>query len=94
MIEVQSVGGFSATVALVAASPSPSLTLTLSLAPTAVDPPGQATLTLTDTHPGPTLLPGLWYTVPITASGGGCTQTTSVGLLVGGARIYLPLILK
>jgi hypothetical protein len=91
-VEVQSVGGFSATVALVAASPSPSLTL--SLAPTAVDPPGQATLTLTDTHPGPTLLPGLWYTVPITASGGGCTQTTNVGLLVGGARIYLPLILK
>jgi len=86
------VGGFSATVALVAASPSPSLTL--SLAPTAVDPPEQATLTLTDTHPGPTLLPGLWYTVPITASGGDCTQTTSVGLLVGGARIYLPLILK
>jgi len=91
-IEVQSVGGFSATVALVAASPSPSLTL--SLAPTAVDPPGQAMLTLTDTHPGPTLLPGLWYTVPITATGGGSTQTTSVGLLVGGARIYLPLILK
>ena len=91
-IGVQTIGGFTHTVTLVAASPSPSLTL--SLAPTALDSAGQGTLTLTDTHPGPTLLPGLWYTIPITGTGDGVTQTTSVNLLVGGARVYLPVILR
>jgi hypothetical protein len=89
-IGVQPIGGFTATVTLTASSPSPSLTL--SLTPTSVTPPAQATLALTDTHTG-TLLPGLWYTIPITATGG-VTQTTSVGLLVGGARVYLPLIVR
>ena len=91
-IGVQPVGGFTTTVTLIAASPSPSLTL--SLAPAAVTPSGQATLTITDTHTGSTLLPGLWYTVPITGTGGGFTQMTSVSLLVGGARFYLPVALK
>jgi len=40
------------------------------------------------------LLPGVWYTVPITGTGGGLTSTTDVNLLVGGARVYLPLIVK
>lgn len=91
-LEVAPVGGFTQTIGLIAASPSPSLTL--SLAPAALEPPGQATLTLTDTHPGLPLLPGLWYTVPITAAGGGVTHTLNVELLVGGVRAYLPLILK
>ncbi len=90
-LSIRSLGGFAELVSLVAASPSPSLTL--SLAPNALTPPGQATLTVTDTHPGP-LPSGLWYTLPITASGGGFTQTTSVDLLVGGAQIYLPLVIK
>jgi hypothetical protein len=90
-IEVQPSGGFTATVNLVAASPSPSLTL--DLFPAAVVPPGQAALTITDTHTK-TLVPGLWYTVPITATAGDITQTTSVGLFVKGVRIYLPIVLR
>ena len=90
-LTVRQIGGSAATVSLVASSPSPSLTL--QLVPTEVIPPGQATLTVTDSHPGPTLLPGLWHNIPITATNG-MTQTTSVGLLVGGARVYLPLVLK
>jgi hypothetical protein len=90
-IGVQPLGGFTATVTLTAASPSPSLTL--SLTPTSVTPPAQATLALTDTHTG-TLLPGLWYTIPITGTGGTVTQTTSACLLVGGMRVYLPVILR
>ncbi len=89
-LSVQPIGGFGATVNLVAASPSPSLTL--SLVPSVVTPPGQATLTITDTHVGTALLPGLWYTVLITATGGGFTQTSSVDLLVGGKRVYLPWV--
>lgn len=71
---------------------SPSLIL--GLAPSAIEPGGQATLVLTDTHTGPVLLPGLWYNIPITGTGGGSTQLVSVGLLVGGTRVYLPLIVK
>jgi hypothetical protein len=90
-LSVGSLGGFTETVSLLAPSPAPSLIL--DLAPDAITPPGQATLTVTDTHTG-TLPSGLWYTLPITASAGGLTQTASVGLLVGGVQIYLPLIIK
>jgi len=79
------------TVTLVAASPSPSLTLALSPAVIASDT--LATLTITDTHTGTTLLPGRWYTIPVTGTSG-ITQTTSVGLLVGGVRVYLPITLR
>jgi len=90
-IEVRPIGGSTATVSLLATSPSPSLTL--QLIPTAVIPLGQATLTVTDSHPSPMPLSGLWYNIPITATDG-ITQTISVDLLVGGMRLYLPLILK
>jgi hypothetical protein len=90
-LSIQPTGGFTATVALTATSPS--LDLALNLNPTAVDPPGQALLTVTDTHTGP-LLPGVWYTIPITVTGGGVTQTTDIQLLVGGSRAYLPIVLR
>jgi len=85
-------GSFSAAVTLATASPSPSLMVDLS--PATVTPPGSALLTLNDTHPAGPLLPGLWHHVPITATGGGLTQRATVRLLVGGTRIYLPVILK
>jgi hypothetical protein len=91
-LSVQPVGGFSATVTLVAASPSPSLTV--SLVPSSIVPPGQATLTVTDTHSVASPWPVVWYYVPITATSGGVTQTTSVDLLVGGTRVYLPSVLR
>jgi hypothetical protein len=80
------------TVTLTATSPSPGLIV-------AVDPlqmsAGQvATLTVTDTHTGLSLLPGLRHSIPITAAGGGFTRTTSVGLLVGGAHLYLPAVMR
>jgi hypothetical protein len=70
---------------------SPSAALKVSLSPTMAALPAQATLVLTDTHAGTTLLPGAWYIVPITATTGVYTQAASVRLLVGGARVYLPL---
>ncbi len=90
-LDVQAIGGFSQTVTLSAAAPSPSLTL--ELAPGSIVPSGQATLVITSTHAG-TLLPGLWYSVPITGAAGGVTSTISVRLLVGGARLYLPVVTK
>ena len=91
VISVEPGGGFTDTVYLDASSPSPDLDVDLT--PDSVTPPGQVTLTITDSHPGPTLLPGQWYNVPITATNG-VTQTTSVGLLVGGVRLYLPMVLR
>ena len=34
------------------------------------------------------------HTLPISATGSGVTQTTTVNLLVGGAQVYLPVIVK
>jgi hypothetical protein len=91
-VDVRSVGVFTHTVTLSAVNPPPDLKLTL--APTAISPPGRATLTVTDTHTGTALMPGLWYRIPITGTGGGLVKRTSAGLLVGGARFYLPLIVR
>ena len=85
-------GNFSAPVTLITASPSPSLTL--SLIPSVVTPTAQATLIVTDAHPAGPLIPGLVYNLPLTATGGGLTRTSTAILLVGGTRTYLPLILK
>jgi len=91
-LSVQPIGRFTAPTTLTAASPSPSLTL--GLVPTAVVPPAQAILTVTDAHTGPWLLPGLWYNIPITGTGGGVTNVTTAHLLVGGARLYLPVVMR
>jgi hypothetical protein len=80
------------TVTLTVASPSPSLTVTLGSASLASG--SIVTLTLTDRHTGTMLLPGLWYTVPITGVGGGFTQAASVRLLVGGVRVFLPVVYR
>ena len=77
------------TVRLALESPSPYLILALD--PTAITSGTTATLTVTDTHTGSVLVPGLWYTLPITGNGGGFIRTVSLDLLVGGRHTYLPL---
>jgi hypothetical protein len=52
------------------------------------------TLTVTDGHVEPEILPALAYTMPITATGSGLTGTTSVRLFVGGRWVYLPIVLR
>lgn len=76
-------------VALSFANPSPYLTLSLS--PAVITGAQVATLTVTDSHPG-LLMPGEWYILSITGVGSGFTNMVNLGLLVGGARIYLPVI--
>jgi hypothetical protein len=90
-LHVEAVGAFTASVALTH-SPAPP-NLIVSLSPVAVAPGSVATLTLTDTH-GSTLVPGLAYSVLITGSGTGATVTETVGLLVGGMRVYLPAVIR
>jgi len=48
---------------------------------------------VTDLHSGP-LLPGLWYSLPVTATSGSAAQKGDLQLLVGGVRGYLPLAIN
>ena len=66
----------------VGASPSSDLVVNLA-PPVTFSPPdgGQTTLTLSDAHDS-SFTSGMWYTVPLTATGGGITQTTGVKLLL------------
>ncbi len=62
------------------------------LTPTSLLPGDVATLILTDTHSAP-LLPGLNVQVVITGTSGTLKETAPVYLLVGGTRLYTPLVL-
>jgi hypothetical protein len=90
VIDLQPVGGFTGTVTLSASPPSPSQTLTL--VPENIELPGQATLTITDHHTS--LENGLWYNIPVSGVAGEVIQKINVGLLVGGERLYLPLVFR
>ncbi|CAG0926821.1 hypothetical protein TFLX_00218 [Thermoflexales bacterium] len=88
-VNVQPIGSFSATVTLTATRPSSSLVI--NLAPLSIVPPGAATLIVTSSAG---ILTPTWYAIPITATSTGITQTIGVNLLVGGERVYLPIIRK
>ena len=91
-VDVQAGSSFSGTITLMATNPYADLTMSLS--PTNFTGSGQATLTLTDTHPSGPLLPGLAYSIPLTATDGTVTRIAAAYLLVGGTRTYLPMALK
>ncbi len=82
--------GFTGNVTVTTSSPSPSLTLQLSASNFTL--PKAITLTVTDTHPiGAS---AIWYALPITATSASVTRHAAVGLLIGGTRVYLPVMLK
>jgi hypothetical protein len=68
--------------------PSPSLDITLSSPILTASTP----VTLTVTHDGTPETQG--YTLTITGTGGGFIRTAQIGLLVGGTRVYLPVLRK
>jgi hypothetical protein len=88
-LNVQPIGSFTATVVLTATHPSPDLIV--NLAPLSIAPPGAATLIVTSSA---SISTPTWFTIPITATCTGVTQTIGVNLLVGGERVYLPVIRK
>ena len=76
------------TVMLSVINPSPSLTVSLSSQVLTPATP----VTFTVTHDG---TPGTQvYTLSITGTSGGFTRTAQVALLVGGTRVYLPILRK
>ncbi|MGD9092049.1 MAG: choice-of-anchor Q domain-containing protein [Anaerolineales bacterium] len=88
-VQVQSSENNTETYTLSTFNPHPSLLLSLS--PTEITPSQFATLTITDTHPGQELFPGLWHTIPITATSSSIKLVGQARLLVGGRKIYLPI---
>lgn len=88
-VNVQPSGSFTATVSLTATNPSANLNI--HLAPLSIAPPGSATLIVTSSA---SISTPTWYTIPITATSTGITQTIGINLLVGGERVYLPVIRK
>jgi hypothetical protein len=77
----------------IGASPSPGLAVDVDSPGVFLPPGGQAVVTLTDLHTESPPGSAYWYTIPITATGGGITQTASIGLLVTDNRYYLPMVL-
>lgn len=71
---------------------TPPANVLVSLDPAGITPPGQATLVMTSTHVS--LPSGLFVTLPITGVAQGITKTTTARLLIGGAEVYLPTVLK
>jgi len=62
------------------------------LSPPSLTPPGSVSVTLTDQHAAGQLVPGASYQVTVTVAGGGNTRTRTLQLIVGGQRVYLPLL--
>jgi len=89
-LSTAALGYWSGPVTVTASSPSPSVTIGLS--GSIVNVPGSLTLIVTDTHPIGS--PAIWYSIPITATGSGVAHVVNAGLLVGGVRVYLPLVRK
>jgi hypothetical protein len=90
LIDVQFTSGFTETVSLSASQTSDDLIL--NLYPTQVIPPiGQATFTITDTHPISST-ESFVYSILINAIGGDISKDTRVYFLVNGFQISLPLV--
>jgi hypothetical protein len=69
--------------------------LTLDLSSTVLNPGQTVVLTVTDHHdPGTDLMPGLPCPITIGATHDGITQYTEVYVVIGGAGLYLPVILR
>jgi hypothetical protein len=83
-------GYWNGPVTVTVSSPSPSVMIGLS--GSIVPVPGSIALIVTDTHS--IVTPAIWYSIPITATGSGVTHVMQAGLLIGGERVYLPLVLK
>ena len=89
MIDLQPNGGFSDNVAISVVPTYPNLNI--SLVPENLLPPGQALLTITSIHTDPSPS-GAWYKIRVIGTAGELIEEISVTLLVGGTRMYLPVV--
>ncbi len=88
-IQVSALGGYAEMVTVTAVSPTPQLTLNIS--PESLTPPGAISLNASSSHVSP-LMPGVWYTIPVTLTGPAVSEAVGLSLLVGGSRLFLPVV--
>ncbi len=88
-IQVSALGGYAEMVTVTAISPAPQLTLNIS--PETLTPPGAISLNASSSHVSP-LMPGVWYTIPVTLTGPAVSEAVGLSLLVGGSRLFLPVV--
>ena len=72
---------------------SPSPYLSIDIAPTDIAGAEVALLTVTDNHSGALPL-GEWFQITVSGEGNGFRNTTELGLLVGGTRLFFPVVGK
>lgn len=89
-LEINAGAAFTDTVALAVSSPAAGISVMLS--DSNVSPPATVTLTVTDQRPSPPALPGSWYEMTLESTALGETRAHPVGLLIGGSRLYLPVV--
>ena len=93
-IRIERLNNFTATVSLqIGDSPSPDLDFSPPAPSTFILTGDQTTLTITDSH-NPSFSEMVSYTVPLTAAGGGITQTAAAYLLVNRKQVFLPVLTK
>lgn len=91
-LETKAYTGFTETVVLTASNVSSDLSFQWGA--TEIAPGSSTSLTVTHYGTETVMLPGLWRTIPMTATGGNITWKRSIRLLIGGSRIYLPVLVK
>ena len=90
-LELTGLGNFTAPITLSTTSPSPNLKLKFT--PAVLTPPNKTvTLSIEDSHPASSS--SLSYQVPLQATGEGFSGETQFKVVVGGTKLYLPLIFK
>ena len=88
-VQLNGLAGFTDSVDLNASPVPPDLQASLS--PTQLSPGESASLVLQDTHTGP-LMPGIQHTIVVSGTNQEVYSAVEVRLLVGGARLYLPIV--
>ena len=71
----------------------PSPDLTCDLEKSSINPGEEVALIVTDHHdPGAYIIPGLWYTITISASHESAWQDKEIRVMVGGEKYYIPFL--
>jgi outer membrane protein assembly factor BamB len=93
-VQIERLNNFTDTVTIqLGDSPSPDLDISPPAPSTFILSGDQTSLTVADDH-NPLFTDAVWYTLPITASGGGLIRTGAVQTLINGKQVFLPAITK
>jgi hypothetical protein len=73
---------------------NPNPKLDVSINPPSITKEQIGVIAITNTYTDTLMSPGIWHTLPVTATGTSLSLSGQVQLLVGGVRIFLPMVIK